>query len=151
MFRLNALNGWQRIWLVGSLIYLVYTGGLKPLEENQRQREVLNNLYSDARGDFAADNCNVYQTAPFAALKEPKGGEFKPGSCSHIWRKRAEFSNPNTAYTQADFEKTLDESLSKHYRTYLLIGIVGSVVVSIFFYFAGWVVAWVIRGFRRTK
>jgi hypothetical protein len=151
MVKLNSFNGWQRLWLVGSVFALLYLAGWEPLEENQRQREVLNNLYSDARADFAAPSCNRYQTAAFASLAEPKGGEFKPGSCSHIWRHRSESSNPDLPYTEADFNKQFDESLSDHYRGHLLIGVVGSLIFSALAYIAGWVIAWVVRGFRRTK
>ncbi len=150
MVKLSSLNGWQRLWLVGSLISFLYFVGFRPLEESEKQRAVLNELYSDARGDFASPNCSQYQTAPFLILAEPKGQEFKPGSCSHIWRKRKDASNVDAPYTEADFLRSFENSLSHHYRAYLTMGLISAVAFSFFSYFVGWVFSWILKGFKKN-
>jgi hypothetical protein len=149
--KLRTLNGWQRLWLVGTLIVFVYQAGIEPLKASFNTRQTLNELYTDARVDFATPQCEPYQTANFLSLAEPKGGEFKPGSCSHIWRTRAQSENPNRPYLRTDFEKMINDSENKTFRWNMLLGFIQALVFSAVMYFAGSVIAWILRGFKQNK
>ncbi len=122
---------------------------MQPLAESSRHREALFGLYKEARLEFSVPQCKGYQTAPFATLSEPKGNELNPANCAHIWRTRAQSSNPDRPYLEEDLEENIDDSVSRTWRWQVLFGAVQTAVFAVLLYFFGWVIAWVVRGFRR--
>jgi hypothetical protein len=146
---LNKLNGWQRIWVVATGILFIYFSGYKPMEAESDQLTVHIRLYEDAYGDFRTPQCRRYQTEAFASLPPLSQDDIlKPGSCSHIWRTRKESSNPDAPYTERDFDAEMQSRLDKAYKQTLGYGTAIAFVLSALLYAVGFVVAWVLRGFR---
>jgi hypothetical protein len=149
--KLRLLNGWQRLWVVCSAAFLIYQAGMQPLVESNRHREALFGLYKEARLEFSVPHCKDYQTSPFATLSEPKGNELNPTNCAHIWRTRAQSSNPERPYLEEDLEKNIDDSVSRVWRWQVLFGLIQAFVFSALLYFAGWIISWIHRGFKQNE
>jgi hypothetical protein len=146
---LKNLNGWQRLWVVVSVCLFLALSGWRPLEDRSKQQSILINLYQDAYGDFDQARCLPYQTQRFSTLTPTSEEDvFKPGSCSHIWRKRRDSSNPDDSYTKDDFDEQINESLSKTYKTSLYFGTLIAAVLSVLVYVVGMVVGWIAKGFK---
>jgi hypothetical protein len=144
--RLARLNGWQRLWLVGSICLGLWFIGWWPLTQAGEQHFQSWDYRRAIEKDFADSGCRDYQLRPIDALREPS---FDQG-CWHIYTSRKYDDTRTVPYTLAAYDRNRDAHWRNVYLTSLSIGTVGAVIVSALVYFVGWVIAWIIRGFRRT-
>jgi len=143
--RLSRLNGWRRLWLVataGTAIWFVVVWPVKSLGDMQSGR------YSYDRAiekDFASGQCLTYQTAPLEKLQEPVYGN----ACWHIYTSR---KYDNTVPYTLEAHKSSNSAESRDwYLIKLGIGAAGTAIASGLVYFLGWLVGWVVAGFRQQR
>jgi hypothetical protein len=142
--RLARLNGWQRLWFVGSICLGLWLIGWWPVK---RAAELYDWDYRwSIEKDFANPACQDYQVRPTSALREPASDQ----ACWHIYLSRKYDDTRTVPYTLAVYERESYARWRNNYLGGLGIGIVGTVTLSALVYFAGWVIAWILRGFRRA-
>lgn len=145
----GKMNGWQRLCFVATCLaflaslWTAYTFvyGYKPSEWDYRRK---------IEADLASDKCTAYTRELFAKLPKPEFGS--GGTCWHIYTHRRYASNPDRlpftleTYDRDSAEYKLDEFLKG--LSFLLAA---TLVCSGLVYLSGWVLAWIIRGFRKPS
>jgi hypothetical protein len=145
--RLQRLNGWRRLWLVGTAAVAVWFVVVWPLQL-LRDWRVGRVHYNLAIGDdFNSGQCSTYQTAPFEKLREPDS--LKDGGCWHIYTSRKYDSTNTVPYTLEVYTSHNSAEDRQQYLIGLGIGAAGTAIVSGLVYFLGWLVGWILTGFRQ--
>jgi hypothetical protein len=144
--RLARLNGWQRLWLVGTICLGLWFIGWWPLMQAGEQHFRSWDYRQTIEKEFANPACRDYQVLPTAALREPAYGQ----ACYHIYLSRKYDDTGTVPYTLAVYDGNRDTHWRNVYLAGLGIGVVGTVTLSALVYLVGWVIAWILRGFRRT-
>jgi hypothetical protein len=84
MGRSNRMNGWQRLWFVGTILSLFAFAVVYPVIERGRLRD-----FSYTRAvemDYNNPACSRFLAQPFEALQEPPYAD--GGTCWHIYTSR---------------------------------------------------------------
>jgi hypothetical protein len=142
--RLQRLNGWRRLWLVATAAVAVWFVVLWPLKS--LQFNVSEYDYERAiEKEFKSGQCQTYQTAPLEKLVEPRYGE----GCYHIYTSR-KYDNTNTVpYTLEAYKSNESAEHRNWYLMALGVGVAGTAIGSGLVYFLGWLVGWILTGFRQ--
>ena len=74
------LNGWQRLWLVGTVCLGLWLVGWWPLQLAGKTHDYYFSYRWELEKDFQNPQCRAYQTAPLGTLSKPPFGE----PCSQI-------------------------------------------------------------------
>ena len=154
--RLQRLNGWRRLWLVATAAAALWFVVVWPLEALKYDR-----LQYDYRRaiekDFASGQCQTYQTAPLENLREPAFSD-EGGSCWHIYtaRKspdsgRKSEDSKSVPYTLEVYDRDHSAWVRRNYLIGLSIGVAGTAIASGLVYFLGWLVGWILAGFRQHR
>src|SRR5262249_30835151 len=123
---MNKFNGWQRLWLVGTVclgLWLICWWPLQFMGETDRS-------YQPAiENDFGNPLCRPYQTAPISSLTEPP---WHPdgGSCWHIYESRR--YDEAVPYTLAAYDRSAE--WREVYLIALFYGAFGTILFSAFAY-----------------
>ena len=137
------LNGWRRLWLAASAGLAIWFVAVWPL---QYLKDIAPNRHEYDRGietDFESGRCLTYQTAPLEMLQEPAYG----GDCLYIYLSR-KFDN-TVPYTLDAYKTYSFERDREHYLAALAVAAAGTAIISGLIYFFGWLVGWILTGFRQ--
>ena len=144
--RLQRLIGWRRLWLVATAALAIWFVVMWPL---QSLKDWQLGEYSFDRAiekEFASRRCQTYQMAPFEQLQDPRDGE----GCWHIYTSRK--YHDTVPYTLEAHKSETGPQESRNYDlTALSMGTAGTAIVSGLVYFLGWLVGWVLTGFRSIE
>ena len=141
---LHRLNGWRRLWLVATAAAALWFVVLWPLTV-RKDHYVTSGYSRDIEKEFASGQCQAYQTAPFDRLKEPKYSE----ACWHIYTSRQ--SDSTVPYTLEAYNSNRAAWHRNVYFWALGIGAAGTAIASGLVYFFGWLVGWILMGFRQPR
>lgn len=145
---LQRANGFQRLWLVLSVLFVLYMTLVWPFSKSM-ERIGAEITRIGIEGDLDNPVCRPYQEKPLSELREPPNPRTNMPSTSTCWwlyheRRKKHYELP--PYTremlQADYPKW--EGMLGYSATGLVLSITTSALV----YGIGAVVAWVLRGFR---
>jgi hypothetical protein len=110
--RLARLNGWQRLWFVGSICLGLWLIGWWPLPgEKAHDWDYRRSI----ERDFANPACQDYQVRPISELREP---DFVDQACWHIYNSRRFDDTRTVPYTLAVY----DRKHEAYWRNYYLTG-----------------------------
>jgi hypothetical protein len=98
--RLARLNGWQRLWFVGSICLGLWLIGWWPLTTSAPSSADWDYRWSIER-DFANPACQDYQVRPISELRDPDVGQ----PCYHIYFSRRFDESRTVTYTLAVYER----------------------------------------------
>src|SRR5262245_14762140 len=147
---LRKLNGWQRLWLVGTVVLGLWFVGVWPLLELAPSHQSNFEYRMGLKRDLENPQCRIYQTARFETLHEPKYGE----PCNHIYISRSVDERRDKPvqlpYTLEAYDKEADRHWREAFAVVLGIGFAATLLISAGVYFLGWVIAWIVAGFRTT-
>jgi hypothetical protein len=138
--RLQRLNGWRRLWLVATAalaLWFVVLWPLQALNDYTYQRET--------EKAFESGQCWTYQTEPLEKLREPGLND----GCWYIYESRKYDKDIVLPYT---LEAYKNHQSALHRRDYLIAlgaGVAGTAIASGLVYFLGWLVGWILTGFRQ--
>lgn len=140
---LNSANGWQRLWFVCSLLFILYSAVIWPLNKggvmSYRDYFVIESLEKNPE-------CHVYFNKSFSQLVKPSYDH----TCYDVYSAREIYGDSIPGeFTSEKYLDRLREIHNKHIMEGRLIGLVGSMVITILVYGAGWVFAWIIKGFKK--
>jgi hypothetical protein len=145
--RLQRLNGWRRLWLVATAAVAVWFVVVWPLQALKYDP-----LHYDYRRsiekEFASGQCRTYQTAPIETLREP---DYTDSGCWHIYTSRKSENVPDVPYTLEAYDSWHSAWVRRNYLIGLSIGADGTAIASGLVYFLGWLVGWVVTGFRQQQ
>jgi hypothetical protein len=142
---MSRLNGWQRLWLVGTVCLGLWLIGWWPLTVGGDARSGNWDYRRSIEKDFSNPACKDYQVRPLHTLREPA---YDTG-CWHIYTSRKYDDSATVPFTLEVYDRRQDEHWRNVYLTGLGLGTAATIVVSGLLYLIGWVIAWIIRGFRR--
>lgn len=145
--RLNKLSGWQRLWLVLTLLAIAVFGLALPYLQVSKSYPY--DYQQAARKDYNNPDCVPYFTLPFEQLAEPKFGE--GGTCWHIYTSR-QFEAGSRAF--ATYDEWLENDNADWWGRlwgWLAASSALVLVLAIVVYGLGKVIAWVVRGFRTDR
>jgi hypothetical protein len=137
---LSRLNGWRRLWLVGSILGLLYA-----LVWGQNVGDFYSFPKDAVRTGFKNPECAHIVAMP--AGTEPKDRPNGTSPCWELYLYRSIYKDAaNTAEGYVEHWTSLQTSrLLEKTGAGLLMWAIGISLT----YFVGWVVAWVIGGFRK--
>jgi hypothetical protein len=143
----RLMNGWQRIWFVLTCLLLVGVVIYSFVETNKYGRTIADDNYRRrVEADLANPQCKLYAEKPFVELTEPPYDPYKR-TCFSLYNLRQGKFKDTVPFTLATYEKDLVARRWEQFLTAIYILGFLSVVLSGLTYFAGWVVAWIRRGF----
>ena len=99
------LNGWQRLWLVGTVCLGLWLVGWWPLQSIGAERG--SSSWYDRQAierDFSNPLCRAYQVGPISALSEPPADNYG-GTCWHIYKSRRSQENAEVPYTLETYDR----------------------------------------------
>ena len=99
--------------------------------------------------EFASGQCQTYQTTPIENLREPDYDERGKSGCWHIYTSRKSEDSKSVPYTLEAYDNWHSAWVRRNYLIGLSIGVAGTAIASGLVYFLGWLVGWVLTGFRR--
>ena len=141
--RLQRLNGWRRLWLVATAalaIWFVVVWPLQSLKDWQLERHDYDRAIEK---EFESGQCQTYQTAPLESLREHGYSE----GCWHIYLSRK--YDDTVPYTFEAYKRNNSAWDREQYLFALGMGVAGTAIASGLVYFLGWLVGWVVTGFRQ--
>src|SRR5262245_51450553 len=144
--RLARLNGWQRLWFVGTICLALWFVGWRPLVQADEQQFHSWDFRHAIEREFTNPACRDYQVQPMSALREPGYDQ----GCWAIYNSRKYDATGTVPYTLAVYDRNRDAQWRNVYLANLGIGAVITVTLSALVYVVGWVTAWILRGVRRT-
>jgi len=141
---LLKLNGWQRLWVVVSLLYLIavviFTIALMPKRSDRQQVWVSQTINAVRVVDKSVD----YPYEVRNAFKDLSDDEL-------VRRLQAKYSKApyNLEFRSIDerHEKSLQD-LSKDQAKSMGLGLLAWIVPSVVLYMLGWSIGWIYRGFQ---
>ena len=143
------LNGWQRLWLVGTLCLGLWLAGWWPLQSTRAERDSSSWYGRQAiERDFSNPLCRAYQIGPISALSEPPADNYG-GTCWHIYKSRQSQENAEVPYTLETYDRQRSAWWLKPYFAALALGAVATGLLSAFVYLCGLVVGWIYQELRR--
>jgi hypothetical protein len=144
------LNGWQRLWLVGTVCLGLWLIGWWPLQLIGAERD--SSSWYDRQAierDFSNPLCRAYQVGPISALSEPPADNYG-GTCWHIYKSRQSQKNAEVPYTLETYDRQRSPWWLKPYFAALALGALATGILSALVYLCGLVVGWIFQGFRRA-
>ena len=102
------LNGWQRLWLVGTVCLGLWLVGWWPLQLAGKTHDYYFGYRWELEKDFQNPQCRAYQTAPIGSLTQPPLGE----PCSYIAFRRR-FDDATVPYTLESYDRRRPRSGGK--------------------------------------
>src|SRR5262245_4622007 len=118
---LARLNGWQRLWFVGSICAGLWLIGWWPLSAAGEQRAGSWNYRSAIVKDFANPACQDYQVRPIRDLREPGWDQ----GCWYIYTSRK--YDDTVPYTLAAYDRERDAHWRDVYLSVLGLGTAATV------------------------
>ena len=124
-------------------------GGAERQKRKNKQKRLLKMVveeYDDDRAiekEFESGQCQNYQTAPLESLREHGYRE----GCWHIYLSRK--YDDTVPYTFEAYKRNNSAWDREQYLFALVMGVAGTAIASGLVYFLGWLVGWVVTGFRQ--
>lgn len=125
------LNGWQRLWVVCSVVSLIAAVVIGATSWPARDPQVT--------AQFASDECRPWLALPAGFVPDIKPGE----PCEAL--QRVMFESGTTVRSASDYERWLSERRTKAMMP-IALGWISAIAV---LYAIGWSVAWIRRGFAQ--
>jgi hypothetical protein len=140
--RLQRLNGWRRLWLVATAALALWFVVLWPLQALNDARDPYERETEKA---FESGQCWTYQTEPLEKLREPGVSD----ECWYVYESRKYDNVSELPYTLKAYKNHQSASARKQYLIALGAGVAGTAIVSGLVYFLGWLVGWILTGFKQ--
>lgn len=142
-------NGWQRIWLVATMLGLFYAFLINPFVQNNGGSAGRYDFKWAVEREMKNPACTEYMSKPFIALSAPAYDEGATG-CWHIYTHRR-YLDGNKAITEESYVSHFVAEHWKNIGQYALLGLIVVLALSSLVYGTGKVFAWVIGGFKKDQ
>ena len=148
--KINQMNGWRRAWLVLTILGILYAMLVKPIIEAESFR---NSTYSSmwaAERNLENPECREYSVQPLDTLPQPKftDSEGKTG-CYFLYSQRKYHNQTTVPYTKEQLRNDVFSQIWSYTGTLSLFFGAIAIFLSAVVYFAGFVIAWIISGFKK--
>lgn len=148
---LSNSNGWQRLWLVLSLLGFLYAAGIEPFLAWGRTSQYSYEKVWKVERQLRNPDCKDYAEKPFSTLREPVRSIDDEDGCWHLYSYRKNYK-PETLPLTAE---ALYDELNRSRWVYIAGNSIAlglfALLLSFFVYWAGVIVAWIGRGFKKTS
>jgi len=145
--RLQRLNGWRRLWLVATAAVAVWFVVVWPLLVLNDYQAGKYDYSRETEKEFESGQCRTYQTEPLEKLREPDAND----ACEHIYADRKYDKDIVLPYTLEAYKSKKSAYDREQYLIALSIGVAGTAIASGLVYFLGWLVGWILTGFRQHR
>ena len=150
--KLNRMNGWRRAWFVLSVLGFVCAITILPIKTNAPYERAAYEIKWAVEKNLAKPDCLQYSLQPFDKLVEPPWAGFnEPTGCYNLYAYRKHNNQVSFPYTKQQLDKDFAVKIWSDLGLAALIYGVIAIVLSALIYFAGFLVAWVLAGFRRGR
>lgn len=140
---LAETNGWQRLWLVISFLFIIYSSVIWPVNT---AGPMYYGSYYDLQKEEKNPKCINFINKPMGQLSRPNFGE----DCYDIYSERSVYGDSiDGEFTAEKYLAHLREIRSRHIMEGRLIGLVGSLLLAGIAYGLGLILAWIIQGFKK--
>lgn len=162
---MTRLNGWQRLWILLSVLYLVgllviaFTVSIWPTPETTRHRdEFLTRMPADMRGQIEAaySSTSEWEAAlkkrpgvPPGLIPDPQPVKIDNGAILQIRVAKKGDTEPDFRVAEAYWAVVKSESRAA-WREMVLVMVLVWLIPCAMLYALGWSVAWVRRGFSKV-
>ena len=146
---MNRLNGWQRLWVVATVLGFISFGLVYPFIETGRSYMGTFSFRNGIAADISGGRCAAYLRQPLTRLSELGEPPFSAdgGNCWHIYVHRSS-SKVEAPFTLEAYDSYRTRERWKDY--FLGVAVFGGLwlILSLLAYGAGLIIGWVVRGFR---
>ena len=146
---MRTANGWKRLWLVLSVLGLLYAAVINPQIVGKDIAAIRYPSIAAAERELSNPECQPYSAKPFAELAQPKYvDEYGSEGCYNLYSYRKYFNQTKVPLTAEDIDREFSDQIGDEMLSWAGAGFVASIMLSALVYFLGVVVAWVVSGFR---
>jgi hypothetical protein len=140
-------NGWQRLWLVSSVVGFIYLCLFLPIRETNLSTSYWNDKFNRLTEESRKPECAIYMNLPLDQLTEPPFNE----GCYSIYIQRQIWfdSQPSRPFTLKSVNDEWNADYRKILFEWIAIGTVLTTLLSAIAYGLGSLTAWVIKGFKK--
>ncbi len=142
-----AANGWQRIWFVFTIASFGYFLVFYPLAESNKGSSYRYESRWTIEKEMQNPLCAPYMSEPFEKLVEPEFDLDAKGCYSIYSHRKYREGNPITPESYRDRFSSEEREI---WLTFIGMGLFIAVLISALTYGFGVIVAWVIKGFRKS-
>lgn len=147
MGRLSKMNGWQRLWFIGTVFALIIFALIYPVANGFNGRE--DYFAAGIGADYGTPACAPYINEPFDLFMNPKYSN--GGTCWFIYQERKRENGNPAPQNYSDWKMHDDK------RRWLFVPVLSGILViivlfgSALVYGFGAIVAWIVKGFRPSS
>jgi len=146
---LSDANGWKRIWFICSIICLIYFIVIFPLTETNKGSLIRYEGLWAAEKEMKNAVCATYMSEDFSKLVEPKYS-IDGSTCYHIFSHR-KYSDGQKPITEKQYQDYFSYNERITWFIYIGLGFLFAAFLSVFVYLCGFVISWVIKGFKKSE
>jgi len=145
---LIAANGWQRLWLVATVVCFFYFTIIFPITETNKGSSFRYEILWAAEREMKNPICALYMSGEFDRLKEPEYSS-DGSTCYHIYSHR-QYSDDRKPITESTYQQRFQRSEGEIWLKLIGLGFIFSALLTSFVYGVGVITSWVIKGFKKS-
>jgi hypothetical protein len=145
---LSRMNGWQRLWFVLTALAFIGVGIVYSFLEAYRVSPIEIEYRNSLMQDFSSGKCSDYLSKPIKQLSEPDSNIV--GGCWHIYVSRTFDKVDTTPYSIEVHDQKEASRRNSNFVTGIMLYGGLTLGCSLLVYFAGFLTAWIRRGFAQT-
>ena len=142
-------NGWKRIWFVCSVICFFYFTVHFPLSETAKGSLFRYERLRSTENEMKNPICAPYMSEEFNKLVKPKYST-DGSTCYHIFTHR-QYSDDKKPITEKQYQDDFSSNEKVVWSKHIGLGFLFVTFLSVFIYFSGFVISWVIKGFKKSE
>lgn len=146
---LSNANGWKRIWFICSIICFIYFIVIFPLTETNKGSLFRYERKWAAEEEMKNAVCATYMSEDFNKLVQPKYST-DGSTCYHIFSHRM-YSDGHKPITEKQYQNDFSNSERIIWFEHIGFGFLFATFLSAFVYLCGFVISWVIKGFKKSE
>ena len=140
-------NGWQRLWLVGSITGFIYLGWVVPIQASSSYSQFKFTEMRRVEAEIKKAECAPYINEAFNLLPTDPASR---SNCSNIYLERKNSKN-NQPFAIDVYEAEMNSRIRFSLHDDIKFGLIYATFLSGIVYVLGALAAWVIKGFRKKE
>lgn len=143
-------NGWQRIWFVTTVLTFLYFCLLFPFIRSVDGSDYRYSTLRAIEAEMKNPICAEYMSKSFSEPREPAFDKSGMNGCYNIYLHR-KYLKDNKSITEKEYQSKLEEEHSERVLGFAAIGLISAILLSVFVYGVGFVISWIIKGFKKVS
>lgn len=147
IFWIQKSNGWQRLWMIGTIAGYMYLGWVVPMQASSSYSQFKFSEMRRIEEEIKKAECAPYISETFNLLPNDP---ISRSNCSNIYSERKNLKN-NQPFSIAAYEVEMNSRIRFSLHDDIKFGMLYATFISAMVYVLGALISWVIKGFRKKE